>query len=122
MQQYVTILAAKASNMEIISFLSHVFIKQIISVWAYYVPGTVPSTGDTDSCKSSRRTVQRNKSQCKKAMFPNLVSEKFGGRCFSKEMFQSQLILKILGKKQVAGFFPELFLRTLNAQMCIIHM
>jgi hypothetical protein len=87
MQQYVTILAAKASYMEIISFLSHVFIQQIISFWAYYVPGTVPSTGDTDSCKSSRRTVQRNKSQCKKQCFPtlfqrNLEADVSQKRCF----------------------------------------
>lgn len=42
--------------MKIITFLSP--IQQIMSLWAYYVPGAVPGTGDTDNSKSSRDAMQ----------------------------------------------------------------
>lgn len=41
---------------------------------------------------------KENKSEYNKRAFPNFVSENSAGRCFSKEMFHSQLILQTLGK------------------------
>lgn len=70
------------------------------------MPGSVPRTGDSDNYKSNRNTAPKNKSEYNKMAFPNFVSENSAGRCFSKEMFHSQLILETLGKHK-EFFFPE---------------
>ena len=92
-----------------------------MSLWTYYVPGTVPRTGDTDNYKSNRDAVQGKQIRKQYNGISQLCSESSAGRCFSEERFHSQLILETSGKHKEI-FFPKLLLKTFNSQICGIQV